>query len=128
MAQNNFHVRILSPDNEVIASAMRRYRGDNGMASALAWVKSMGFKDEPIVETTSLGRKTPVVGLEFSVFRVEIIPVLDEKFQCPTCGHPKDAPNFGCFDPEGCQAFINEEPENVIDLDEAQAQLRKMFS
>ena len=128
MAQNNFHLRMESSSGYPIARTMVRSRGDNGLMSLQGWVKDMNFVGTPEIETEVIGRKTPVITMKFDEVTLVMIPILDDKFQCPECGYPRDAPNINCYCEDGCLGFREEEPEAVLDLDEAQRKLREMFS
>lgn len=127
MAQNNFHVEAFAPSGERILRAKVRYRGDNGLLSAVNWITMMGFEGKPRQSVQKLGTTVPVLTLDFPNIVVRVTPELDEKNQCPACGYPKEAPNDFCHDENGCEAFRSE-PEVVVDLDDAQAQLAEMFS
>ena len=107
---------------EILAAGMVTRRGEDMREAIKEWLAEAGWKaqDKPNVNSRILGRRIPEILVELNSqkmtfgIQIQIIPLVDAKIQCDSCGYPHDEPNVYC---DGkCKEWLEAEKEYRFDV------------
>lgn len=100
--QTFFH--RIEVNKETLAQGEVTRRGETMVEAVKGWLEETGWKagEKPVPSSGVLGRRIPYFlielnSLENTEISVTVIPLVDGKIQCSTCGHPHDDPDFYCL-------------------------------